>query len=157
MRRITGLVYDEQYLRHPGNRRRSARPAWRPSCSASRTPASWRKCSSSPLSGPPPLIERLHDPGYMKRFEEACQNGRSIFGVPDCGIAPESYGRAAGGGRDLAAIENVMNGTVQNAFCAVRPPATTRTQPGPGLLFLQQYRPRGPPTSWKIFTWSGWR
>ena len=51
------------------------------------------------------------------------RGAHTIFGVPDCGICPESYEIAllAVGGV-FAAIENVMNGMVQNAFCAVRPP-----------------------------------
>ncbi len=125
MRRITGLVYDDQYLRHvPGE--------WHPERPA-RLEAIMQRLQDTglleevflirPYSAPLPWIERLHDPGYIKRFEETCQKGASIFGVPDCGISPESYEIAllAVGGV-FAAIENVMNGTVQNAFCAVRPP-----------------------------------
>ncbi len=125
MRRITGLVYDDQYLRHvPGE--------WHPERPA-RLEAIMQRLQDTglleevflirPYPAPLPWIERLHDPAYIKRFEEACQQGRSIFGVPDCGISPESYEIAllAVGGV-FAAIENVMNGTVQNAFCAVRPP-----------------------------------
>ncbi len=125
MRRITGLVYDDQYLRHvPGE--------WHPERPA-RLEAIMQRLQDTglleevflirPYPAPLPWIERLHDPAYIKRFAEACQQGRSIFGVPDCGISPESYEIAllAVGGV-FAAIENVMNGTVQNAFCAVRPP-----------------------------------
>lgn len=125
MRRNTGLVYDEQYLKHrPGE--------WHPERPA-RLEAIMQRLTDSglleelvlirPYSAPLPWVERLHDKEYIKRFREACQKGHTIFGVPDCGICPDSYEVAllAVGGV-FAAIENVMTGMVHNAFCAVRPP-----------------------------------
>jgi acetoin utilization deacetylase AcuC-like enzyme len=125
MRRNTGLVYDEQYLWHrPGE--------WHPERPA-RLEAIMQRLQETglleelilirPYPAPVPWIERLHDPEYIKRFRQACEKGYTIFGVPDCGISPESYDIAllAVGGV-FAAIENVMSGMVQNAFCAVRPP-----------------------------------
>ena len=125
MRRNTGLVYDEQYLRHrPGE--------WHPERPA-RLEAIMQRLQDTglleelilirPYQAPVPWIERLHDPEYVERFQTACQKGYTIFGVPDCGICPESFDIAllAVGGV-FAAIENVMDGRVQNAFCAVRPP-----------------------------------
>jgi len=125
MRRNTGLVYDEQYLRHrPGD--------WHPERPA-RLEAIMQRLHDTglmeelilirPYQAPVPWIERLHDPEYIKRFKTACEKGYTIFGVPDCGICPESYEIAllAVGGV-FAAVENVMSGMVQNAFCAVRPP-----------------------------------
>jgi acetoin utilization deacetylase AcuC-like enzyme len=125
MRRNTGLVYDEQYLRHrPGE--------WHPERPA-RLEAIMQRLHDTgliqelilirPYQAPVPWIERLHDPDYIKRFQTACQKGYTIFGVPDCGISPDSYDIAllAVGGV-FAAIDNVMSGMVHNAFCAVRPP-----------------------------------
>jgi acetoin utilization deacetylase AcuC-like enzyme len=68
-------------------------------------------------------VERLHTPDYIKRFKEACEQGRQIFMSQDCGICPDSYRTAllAVGGVMLA-VEAVMEGRVDNAFCAVRPP-----------------------------------
>jgi acetoin utilization deacetylase AcuC-like enzyme len=121
----TGYVYDERYLRHnPGE--------WHPERPA-RLEAIHGRIQSNGLLGemvrippyPAPLawVERLHDPGYVQRFREACQRGLPIFGVPDCGICPESYEIAllAAGGV-MAAVDAVMKGEVDNAFCAVRPP-----------------------------------
>jgi acetoin utilization deacetylase AcuC-like enzyme len=125
MRRITGLVYDEQYLRHRPGERHPERPA--------RLEAIMQRLQDTelleelmlirPYPAPLPWIERLHDPTYIKRFQTACQKGYNIFMVPDCGICPESYDIAllAVGGV-FAALENVMRGAVNNAFCAVRPP-----------------------------------
>ena len=68
-------------------------------------------------------VERLHDPEYIKRFKAACDQGGKIFMVQDCGICKESYQTAllAVGGVMLA-VDAVMEGRVDNAFCAVRPP-----------------------------------
>jgi len=68
-------------------------------------------------------VERLHDPEYIKRFKAACEKGGQIFMVQDCGICKESYQTAllAVGGV-LLAVDAVMGGQVDNAFCAVRPP-----------------------------------
>jgi acetoin utilization deacetylase AcuC-like enzyme len=68
-------------------------------------------------------VERLHDPDYIRRFKEACEQGRQILDTQDCGISKDSYMTAllAVGGVMLA-VDAVMKGEVDNAFCAVRPP-----------------------------------
>jgi acetoin utilization deacetylase AcuC-like enzyme len=123
--RRTGYVYDERYLRHdPG--------AWHPE-RPDRLKAIQKNLQESgltelvvpiqPYAAPLEWVERLHDPDYIRRFREACAQGKNIFEVPDCGICPESYDIAllAAGGI-LAAADAVMEGKVDNAFCAVRPP-----------------------------------
>jgi len=121
----TGYVYDKRYLLHqPGE--------WHPEQPARLEAIQQRvkesglleqlvliKASKAPLS----LVERLHAPDYIRRFREACVRGAGIFSVPDCGICPESYEialLAVGGVK--AAVDAVMAGQVNNAFCAVRPP-----------------------------------
>ncbi len=123
--RRTGYVYDERYLRHdPGT--------WHPE-RPDRLKAIQKNLQESgitdlltaiqPYENPLEWVERVHDPDYVRRFKEACAKGRNIFEVPDCGICPESYDIAllAVGGV-LAAADAVMEGKVDNAFCAVRPP-----------------------------------
>lgn len=123
--RRTGYVYDERYLRHdPG--------AWHPE-RPDRLKAIQKNLQESgltelvvpipPYAAPLEWVERLHDPQYIRRFREACAQGKNIFEVPDCGICPESYDIAllAAGGV-LAAADAVMGGQAENAFCAVRPP-----------------------------------
>jgi len=121
----TGYVYDERYLRHQPGEWHPERPA--------RLEAIHERVQSTglletltriaPDAAPLAWVERLHDPDYIRRFREACERGLSIFEVPDCGICPESYEIAllAAGGV-MAAVDAVMNGEVDNAFCAVRPP-----------------------------------
>jgi acetoin utilization deacetylase AcuC-like enzyme len=123
--RRTGYVYDERYLRHdPGS--------WHPE-RPDRLKAVQKNLQEvgltelmvpvQPYAAPLEWVERLHDPDYIRRFREACEKGRNIFEVPDCGICRESYEIAllAAGGV-MAAADAVMAGEVDNAFCAVRPP-----------------------------------
>ncbi len=123
--RRTGYVYDARYLRHdPGT--------WHPE-RPDRLKAIQRNLQESgvlellvpivPYEAPLSWVERLHAPDYIRRFKAACERGAQIFDVPDCGICAESYDIAllAAGGV-LAAVDAVMAGVVDNAFCAVRPP-----------------------------------
>ncbi len=123
--RRTGYVYDARYLRHdPGT--------WHPE-RPDRLKAIQRNLQESgvlellvpivPYEAPLSWVERLHAPDYIRRFKAACERGVHIFDVPDCGICTESYDVAllAAGGV-LAAVDAVMAGVVDNAFCAVRPP-----------------------------------
>ncbi len=76
-----------------------------------------------PFEAPLEWIETLHDPGYISRFQRACEKGLPILDTGDCGICPKTFeiARLAVGGV-LAACDAMMTGAVSNAFCAVRPP-----------------------------------
>ncbi len=123
--RRTGYVYDDRYLLHdPGS--------WHPE-RPDRLKAIQTNLKDSgvlelllrlkPYPAPLAWVERLHDPAYIRRFQEACQRGQRIFEVQDCGISPESYDTAllAAGGV-MAAVDAIMGGEADNAFGAVRPP-----------------------------------
>ncbi|MDJ0622770.1 MAG: histone deacetylase [Desulfocapsaceae bacterium] len=77
--------------------------------------------------GPEPAnqrwIEATHNIHYIMRFEEACIAGFPDFEHQDNSICRETYDVAllAVGGV-LKAIDSMMAGDVDNAFCAVRPP-----------------------------------
>lgn len=68
-------------------------------------------------------ITNIHDTNYVRRFEEVCLSGHLTFDDPDNGICLDTYETAflAAGGI-LDTIDKVMEGTLDNAFCAVRPP-----------------------------------
>ena len=68
-------------------------------------------------------IETVHHIKYILRFEEACLYGMTEFDYPDNQMCRETYDTAllAVGGI-LDAVKLVMDGEIDNAFCAVRPP-----------------------------------
>ena len=68
-------------------------------------------------------IEAVHPVTYIMRFEEACTWGMPDIDHQDNSICRDSYDIALlSAGGVLKAIDSVMEGNVQNAFCAVRPP-----------------------------------
>jgi len=68
-------------------------------------------------------IEAVHAVEHLRRFEEACLVGKSELDHPDNQICEETFQTAllAVGGI-LEAARMVMEGKLDNAFCAVRPP-----------------------------------
>jgi len=121
----TGFLYDERYLRHRTGRFHPEVPE--------RLPAIYKGIQEAGLL--PKLtmiraslagmkwIELVHDRNYIARFEAACRANNSIFDSPDNQMCAETYETAllAVGGV-LEAVRMVMEGTLDNAFCAVRPP-----------------------------------
>ncbi|MFH0784099.1 MAG: histone deacetylase [Pseudomonadota bacterium] len=121
----TGFVYDERYLLHnTGNyhpessKRLEVIIKWLENSGilkqltrieASKADQRW--------------IETVHNVSYIMRFKDACTTGLNEFEHPDNCICRDSYDTAflAVGGI-LKAIDAVMKGEVDNAFCAIRPP-----------------------------------
>jgi acetoin utilization deacetylase AcuC-like enzyme len=68
-------------------------------------------------------IESVHDKAYIARFQSVCQSGMSSFESEDNQVCYQTYdiARLAVGGI-LEASRLVMEGSIDNAFCAVRPP-----------------------------------
>ena len=68
-------------------------------------------------------IETVHDKSYIDRLGDACISGKKMFEHPDNLMCSETYDTAllAVGGI-LKTIDLVMQGELDNAFCAVRPP-----------------------------------
>ncbi len=69
------------------------------------------------------FLETIHRAEYLARFRESVARGEKVFSTRDCSISPESWDVAllAAGGV-MAGVDAVMNGRVDNVFCAVRPP-----------------------------------
>lgn len=69
------------------------------------------------------IIRMVHSSDLINRFRDACYNGLTQFDHPDNQISFESFETAllAVGGV-LEAVDQVMEGKLDNAFCAVRPP-----------------------------------
>jgi len=121
----TGFVYDERYLLHLTGDYHPESP--------DRLRAIYTGLSDSGLLDKMTVIpgekanqrwiEEVHDIRYIMKFEETCIAGLPEFDHPDNGICRESYDIAllAVGGV-LKAIDEVMSGNLDVAFCAVRPP-----------------------------------
>jgi len=121
----TGFLYDDRYRLHDTG-------AYHPECPA-RLPAIYSGIENAGLLDKLTLIkarpvdmkwvETVHDPAYIKRFQDACQAGDTTFIYPDnqmCAITFDIAKLAVGG--LLEAVRMVMAGEIDNAFCAVRPP-----------------------------------
>ncbi len=68
-------------------------------------------------------IEAVHSAAYIRRFEEVCLNGHRTLDHQDNQMCEETYDTAllaAGGVIETARA--LMEGRIDNAFCAVRPP-----------------------------------
>lgn len=123
--RRTGFVYHEDYLLHETGRSHPESP--------DRLRAIVGRLKGAdllseleliePSPAPVELIALIHDPDYIEEVRVGCQRGARYMHSPDTPVCPRSYevARLAVGGV-LAAIDAVMNGRVQNAFCTIRPP-----------------------------------
>jgi acetoin utilization deacetylase AcuC-like enzyme len=123
--RRTGLLYDERFLLHRVDRDHPELP--------DRLLAAYRGIEEGGLL--PHLrvikakrakrawIEAVHPPHYIDRFEEACLSEKEYFDHPDNQICYDTFEAAllAVGGI-ISAVTLVMEGELDNAFCAVRPP-----------------------------------
>jgi acetoin utilization deacetylase AcuC-like enzyme len=68
-------------------------------------------------------IEKVHAPRYIYRFEEASMLDLGELDNPDNQICPQSFDTAVlAVGGILNAADMLMQGKIDNAFCAVRPP-----------------------------------
>jgi acetoin utilization deacetylase AcuC-like enzyme len=88
----------------------------------SHTDFSALKREEAPLAGYD-LIERLHPRAYVESIQKAAPEDELIWLDPDTVMSPKSLQaalRAAGGA--VHATDRVMEGEVENAFCALRPP-----------------------------------
>jgi acetoin utilization deacetylase AcuC-like enzyme len=121
----TGLLYDERFLLHKTGEGHPEIPE--------RLSAIMRGIEEADLLSkliPIPVtaakmkwIEKVHSPKYVHRFEEACMLDLGELGDPDNQICPQTFDTAllAVGGI-LNTIDMLMEGKLDNAFCAVRPP-----------------------------------
>jgi len=68
-------------------------------------------------------IQTVHTAGYIERARKACAEGDDYLDTGDVPISTRSYEAAVmAAGGVLTAVDAVMKGQVENAFCAVRPP-----------------------------------
>jgi len=121
----TGLVQDRCFCQHdtgPGHPERAERLAHLERFFA----ANGQTAACTPIDvreAVPELLLAVHTRAYLDRLEEACQQGKSYIDTPDSAICPESHRVALlAAGATIEAVDQVMAGTIDNAFCLVRPP-----------------------------------
>lgn len=69
------------------------------------------------------LVRRVHSDVYLDRLRRACASHLPFIDVPDSAICPESYDIALlAAGATIRAVDEVMAGRLDNAFCVLRPP-----------------------------------
>ncbi len=121
----TGLVYDSIYLEHITGPRHPERPErLKAIIDGLKTRGLFdRLALLKPRAAERQWLETVHRPEHIDAVAEACRRGDSWIGMPDTPICRRSYDVAlmAVGGV-LAATDAVMQGRVNNAFCAIRPP-----------------------------------
>lgn len=125
MKKRTGLIYHEDYLRHDTGWGHPENPQrLKAIVEHLKKTCLWDDLIHiAPAASDPDWILKIHSQEHVAYLEEACRTGRKVLDEGDTTICPESYDIAllAAGGV-LAAVDAVMEGSASNAFCAVRPP-----------------------------------
>jgi acetoin utilization deacetylase AcuC-like enzyme len=69
------------------------------------------------------IIAFCHEPDYIDKFERDVTNASPFIHTPECPLSPDTFevARYAVGGV-LKGVDKVLEGLVENCFCAVRPP-----------------------------------
>ena len=121
----TGWLYDDRFLKHDTGLGHPDRPdRLRAIVGHLTSTPLWQRLT--PIKFSPAdvsWIERLHDPAYVHRVRSACGSGQPWIDSPDSAVCRDSYEVALlAAGAVLAAVDSVIEGRVNNAFCAVRPP-----------------------------------
>lgn len=123
--RRTGFVYSDDYLEHRTRAGHVETPKRLQALLAAIDKDGLRDSLVflKPYAPDPELLARVHDPAYLAAFRQSAAGGEPCFATRDCSISERSYDVAllAAGGV-LAGVDAVVNGRVENVFCAVRPP-----------------------------------
>lgn len=77
----------------------------------------------SPDIAPREILELVHSPSYVDLVDQVCRSGGGYIDGVETGAGPDSFSiaRRAVGAVTLA-VDAVLGGEVDSAFCAVRPP-----------------------------------
>ncbi|MFO7963252.1 MAG: histone deacetylase [Desulfobacterales bacterium] len=123
--RKTGFLYDDRYLNHSTGTYHPENPD-RLRVIKGAVEKSGLMTKLIPITAEFPemkWIEAVHEKTYIKRFEQLCRSKADMLDYPDNRMCPETFdtARLAVGGI-LKTARLVMNGDIENAFCAVRPP-----------------------------------
>jgi acetoin utilization deacetylase AcuC-like enzyme len=123
--RRTGLILDECFQRHDTGAGHPESPARLRAIQDALTGKRLvDRCVRLPLrEALAEHVHRVHEPGYVERIRTTCHSGAAYIDTPDSAICRESCDLALlAAGSLLEAVDRVMAGEIDNAFCAVRPP-----------------------------------
>ena len=121
----TGFVYDDKYLLHETGDHHPEHPNRLRVIlqELSQTGLLDQLIRIQPEASKQRWIEAVHHIRYILRFEETCTFGLPDMDHPENNICRDSYEVAQWAvGGVLKAVDAVMEGKVDNAFCAIRPP-----------------------------------
>ena len=68
------------------------------------------------------IIGRVHDPAYITQLESVCRQGGARLDADTAVVAASWPAALKAAGAVVEAVDKVLNGTWQRAFCSVRPP-----------------------------------
>jgi acetoin utilization deacetylase AcuC-like enzyme len=121
----TGLVYNDIYLNHDtGPHHPETAKRLIAIIESLRTTGLLEKLL--PIESEPAkrdIIAFCHEPDYIDEFERDVTNASPFIHTPECPLSPDTFevARYAVGGV-LKGVDKVLEGRVENCFCAVRPP-----------------------------------
>lgn len=121
----TGLAQDDRFGRHDTGPQHPERPERLVSVAAAlKERGLTDACHAVEVSAVDmTIVRRVHDEAYLARLQQACDEGRPCIDVVDSAICRESFEIARlAAGAAVQAVDDVMAGRLDNAFCAVRPP-----------------------------------
>ncbi len=121
----TGLAQDDRFQRHLTGAGHPERPQRLQAIAAKLVARGMTQACTTVGASPVnmKLVRRIHEDSYLDRLKRACEDGLPYIDTPDSGICAESYEIARlAAGTVINAVDDVMAGRVDNAFCAVRPP-----------------------------------
>jgi len=129
--RKTGLVYGEVYLGHQTGRSHPERPE--------RLTAIVRRLEQSglmarltrldPQPADPQWLLAVHSAEHVEKIRRGCERGAGFVDSMDTPVSRQSCEAAlAAAGGVLAAVDAVVAGKLENAFCAIRPPGHHATR-----------------------------
>ena len=121
----TGFLYDERFLKHITSSYHPERPERLTAILSGIEKADLlpKLIKINAESADMKWIELVHEKSYIERFKTACLNGQTIFDCMDNSICKDTYDTAVlAVGGILKTCDMLMEGVIDNAFCAVRPP-----------------------------------
>ena len=120
-----GFVYDPRYLGHEMGRSHPESPErLRTICAQLQSSGTWSRLHQlTPRRAERQWVELIHDASYVDSLERRSPANGYASLDPDTSMSPgtlEAAFLATGGA--LAAVDAMMNGDIDQAFCAIRPP-----------------------------------